>query len=89
MKILKVATLKHFWQNYPTAEQPLKLWVEEVKKANWRSPNDVKATYGNASILKNNRVVFNIKGNDFRLVTSIFYPVGWIYKIYWDTSAVR
>lgn len=79
MKIIKLSTLKQFWAVYPTAEQPLKQWVKEVSQLHWRSPNEVKATYANASILKNNRVVFNIKGNDFRLVASIFYPPGWIY----------
>ncbi|WP_317993618.1 MULTISPECIES: type II toxin-antitoxin system HigB family toxin [Bartonella] len=79
MKIVKISTLQTFWARYPDAEQPLKAWVDEAKNAQWRSPHDIKEKYKNASILKNNRVVFNIRGNDYRLVVSIFYPAGWLY----------
>ncbi|WP_375612347.1 MULTISPECIES: type II toxin-antitoxin system HigB family toxin [unclassified Bartonella] len=79
MKIVKISTLQTFWTRYPDAEQPLKAWVDEAKNAQWRSPHDIKEKYKNASILKNNRVVFNIRGNDYRLVVSIFYPAGWLY----------
>ncbi|HGM7400797.1 type II toxin-antitoxin system HigB family toxin [Serratia bockelmannii] len=79
MKIISIATLKSFWEQYPDAEQPLKAWLDEAKKANWQSPMEIKELYRSASILKNSRVVFNIKGNDYRLVTSIFYAAGWVY----------
>ncbi|WP_375706128.1 type II toxin-antitoxin system HigB family toxin [Bartonella sp. AA2SXKL] len=79
MKIVKISTLQTFWTRYPDAEQPLKAWVDEAKNAQWRSPHDIKEKYKNASILKNNRVVFNIRGNDYCLVVSIFYPAGWLY----------
>ncbi|WP_350306476.1 MULTISPECIES: type II toxin-antitoxin system HigB family toxin [Photorhabdus] len=79
MKIISVSTLKAFWESYPNAEQPLRAWVDEAKKASWKTPGEIKSQYRNASILKNNRVVFNIKGNDYRLIVSIFYPIGWLY----------
>ncbi|WP_374053654.1 type II toxin-antitoxin system HigB family toxin [Xenorhabdus taiwanensis] len=79
MKIISVASLKAFWEKYPDAEQSLRAWFDEAKKALWKTPADIKAQYRNASILKNNRVVFNIKGNDYRLIVSIFYPAGWVY----------
>ncbi|WP_409361596.1 type II toxin-antitoxin system HigB family toxin [Bartonella heixiaziensis] len=79
MKIVKISTLQTFWTRYPDAEQPLKAWLDEAKNAQWRSPHDIKEKYKNASILKNNRVVFNIRGNDYRLIVSIFYPAGWLY----------
>ncbi|WP_226020557.1 type II toxin-antitoxin system HigB family toxin [Serratia symbiotica] len=79
MKIISIATLKSFWEQYPDAEQPLKSWLDEAKKANWQSPMEIKELYRSASILKNSRVVFNIKGNDYRLVISIFYAAGWVY----------
>lgn len=79
MKIIAVSTLKAFWKSYPDAEQPLRAWVDEAKKANWKTPTEIKEQYRNASILKNNRVIFNIKGNDYRLIVSIFYPTGWLY----------
>lgn len=79
MKIVKISTLQTFWARYPDAEQPLKAWVDEAKNAQWRSPHDIKKKYKNASILKNNRAVFNIRGNYYRLIVSIFYPAGWLY----------
>ncbi|MBS0367626.1 MAG: type II toxin-antitoxin system HigB family toxin [Proteobacteria bacterium] len=71
MRIIAVSYLRDFWDRYPDAEQPLKSWVDEVKKAIWNQPADIKAQYRSASILKNRRVVFNIKGNDYRLVASV------------------
>lgn len=75
MRVIAISTLKDFWEQpmHRAAEQPLKAWYAECVKANWAQPADIKAQYANASILKNNRVVFNIKGNDYRLVVSISY----------------
>ncbi|XKM13054.1 type II toxin-antitoxin system HigB family toxin [Orbaceae bacterium ac157xtp] len=73
MKLISVAQLKHFWTLYPDSEQQLKAWVDEIKKAQWQSPNDIKALYKSASILKNRRVVFNICGNKYRLIVAIAY----------------
>ena len=61
------------------SEQPLKAWFEEVSHADWHQPSDVKAHYGNASILKNRRVVFNIKGNDYRLVVAVSYKMQLVF----------
>ena len=55
--------------------------------ADWTSPNDVKAQYGNASIVANNRVVFNIKGNTFRLVVEISYITRIVYVLFVGTHA--
>ena len=71
--------LRSFWETNPEAEQPLKSWVDEVKKANWSQPADIKAQYRSASILKDRRVVFNIKGNDYRLVVSVAYRFQAVY----------
>ncbi|MDF2777534.1 MAG: type toxin-antitoxin system HigB family toxin [Enterobacteriaceae bacterium] len=79
MKIISVKTLKEFWAVHPDAEQSLKAWHDEVLQAEWKTPTDIKAQYRNASILKNRRVVFNIKGNDYRLIVSIAYLRGWVY----------
>ncbi len=73
MRILSKSTLREFWLRYPAAELPLRAWHKQVLAASWSSPNDVKALYGNASILANNRVIFNIKGNDFRLIAQVNY----------------
>jgi mRNA interferase HigB len=81
MRIIAVSTLKAFWEEpiHRDAEQPLKAWFEEVSHADWHQPADVKAHYGNASILKNRRVVFNIKGNDYRLVVAVSYKMQLVF----------
>ncbi len=87
MRIIAVAPLRPFWESNPDAEQPLKSWVDEVKKANWSQPSDIKAQYRSASILKNRRVVFNIKGNDYRLVVSVAYRFQAVYVKFIGTHA--
>jgi mRNA interferase HigB len=79
MKIVATKILREFWMLFPDAEQPLKAWVDEVKQAAWTQPADIKAKYRNASILKNRRLVFNIKGNDYRLVVSVAYRFAAVY----------
>lgn len=87
MKIVSVKILREFWMHHPDAEQHLKAWVDEVKQANWTQPADIKAKYRSASILKNRRVVFNIKGNDYRLIVSVAYRFGAVYIKFIGTHA--
>jgi len=63
MRIISRKTLKGFWENHPDAEQPLKAWFQEAEKSDWRSFNDLKTQFKTASLVGNDRVVFNIKGN--------------------------
>ena len=79
MHIVAVRFLRAFWENHPDAEQSLKSWVDEAKKAIWTQPAEIKEQYRSASILKNRRVVFNIKGNDYRLVVSVAYNYQAVY----------
>jgi mRNA interferase HigB len=79
MRVIAVSTLRAFWERYPDAEQPLKAWYEEAISASWSQPADIKAQYRNASVLKNRRVVFNIKGNDYRLIVAIAYKLQIVY----------
>lgn len=72
-------TLRNFWERHPDAEQPLKAWVEEATSANWAQPADIKAKYRSASVLKSRRVVFNIKGNDYRLIVAVAYNLQIVY----------
>jgi mRNA interferase HigB len=74
-----VKTLKLFWEKHPNAENPLRAWYTEAKKARWEGPNDIKNAYRTASILRNNRVVFNIKGNTYRLVVAVKYEFQIVY----------
>ena len=75
MRVIAVSTLRAFWERYPDAEQPLKAWYEEAKSAAWTQPAEIKAQYRSASVLKNRRVVFNIKGNDYRLIVAVAYKL--------------
>ncbi len=79
MRIIARSTLRKFWESYPDAEQPLKAWFDEASRAEWDSPANIKSIYRNASIIANNRVVFNIKGNDYRLIVHVRYNIGIIF----------
>lgn len=79
MRVIAVSTLRAFWARHPAAEQALKAWHEEATNANWGQPADIKAQYRSASILKNRRVVFNIKGNDYRLIVAVAYQLQIVY----------
>ncbi len=79
MNIVAVKFLRAFWEKHPDAEQALKSWVDEVKKAAWKQPAEIKEQYRSASILKNRRVVFNIKGNGYRLIVSVAYQYQAVY----------
>ena len=85
MRIIAKSTIRDYWLAYPEAEHALLDWYNMVKKIDWDSPNDVKKNYGNASIIANNRVVFNIKGNDFRLVAEIDYAYKLVFIIWVGT----
>ncbi len=71
MHIISRKTLISFWQRFPESEQSLKSWFAEAEKAQWETPAQIKQEYRSASILKNNRVVFNICGNKFRLIVRV------------------
>ena len=73
MRIIAKKTLREFWIRHPDAQQPLLAWYREVNREDWKSPVNIKEKYGTASIISGNRVVFNIKGNNYRLVTEIDY----------------
>ena len=73
MRIIAIGTLKTFWAKHPQAETPLRTWYAEASRANWPTPNAIKAAYRDASFIGNKRVIFNIKGNDYRLVVAVHY----------------
>jgi mRNA interferase HigB len=79
MRIIAISHLKAFWERYPDSKQPLLSWIDEAKKARWLQPADIKALFRNARILKSRRVVFNIKGNDYRLVVAVAYRFAAVY----------
>jgi mRNA interferase HigB len=87
MRILSRSTLRNFWEAHPDAEEALKTWYSEVSHTNWQSPLDVKASHRNASIIGNDRVVFNIKGNTYRLIVAIRYDISIIFIRFIGTHA--
>lgn len=87
MRIIKVQTLHAQYARYPDVRGALGQWIELVEQADWSSPQDVKNDYASASILPGNRVVFNIRGNHYRLITSIFYPGRIVYIKFFGTHA--
>jgi mRNA interferase HigB len=87
MRILSRSTLRTFWENHSDAEEALKTWYDEASHAHWHSPVEIKAIHRNASIIGNNRVVFNIKGNKYRLIVSIRYDIGIVFIRFIGTHA--
>jgi mRNA interferase HigB len=79
MMVIAVSTLRRFWLRHPDAEQSLKAWYDEVRHAVWIAPQDIKNHYASASFVGRNRVVFNIKGNDYRLIVAVAYRFQAIY----------
>ncbi|MCI0615994.1 type II toxin-antitoxin system HigB family toxin [bacterium] len=87
MRIISRKTIREFWEKHPDAQQALEAWYHDAKRAVWKAPADIKNVYRNASFVGNNRVVFNIKGNQYRLVVAIQYQHGIIYIRFIGTHA--
>ena len=79
MRIIALKTLRLFWEQHPDAQQALQAWYRDAKRATWNTPADIKNVYRNASMVGNNRVVFNIRGNQYRLVVAVNYMSGILY----------
>jgi mRNA interferase HigB len=80
MRVLSKKTLKTYWTIHQDCEQQLKTWYKESEEAIWKNPRDIKRDYPSASFLEDNRVVFNIKGNKYRIIVKVNYDYGiaWI-----------
>ena len=79
MRIIALSTLRAFWVKHPDAEKPLRAWYALASRANWKAPGDIKEAYRNASLTAKNRVIFNVKGNDYRLVVLVRYDRGLMF----------
>lgn len=79
MRVIARRTLKDYWESHPAVEGRLRAWFQEARAGKWGSPADVKAQYVSASILADNRVVFNIGGTSHRLVVHINYELQIVY----------
>ncbi|POR45933.1 mRNA interferase HigB [Paraburkholderia eburnea] len=87
MRIIARKPLLEFIKNHAQAEQSLLAWYAEASQASWQTPQDIKAHYASASFVGKNRVVFNIKGNDFRLIVAVAYRIGVVYIKFVGTHA--
>ena len=79
MRVIARKALREYWEKHNDVESSLKSWYSEVEKSEWSSPKNIKVDFPSASILSDNRVVFNIKGNKYRLIVKINYD----FKIVW------
>ena len=87
MRIIAKRALREFWERHPDAREPLLAWYREVEQEDWDTPAKVKAKYRRASIVGGSRVVFNIKGNDYRLVVRVLYAYRVVYVRFVGTHA--
>ena len=87
MRIVAKRTLRIFWEKHPDAKDPLLAWYREVEKEDWSNSAKLKEKYRSASVVTDNRVVFNIKGNNYRLVVKINYSYRVVYIRFIGTHA--
>jgi mRNA interferase HigB len=85
MRVIAIKTLKKFWAKHRHAEESLRAWYKEADDASWKTPNELKQQYRNASILSDKRVVFNIHGNDYRLIVDIEYRLKIVFIVWIGT----
>lgn len=87
MRIIKEKTLADYCQlsKYKQAAESLRAWIYEVKFSTWDNANELKLKYGNASVISSKRVVFNIKGNDYRLIVDIEYKLKIVFVVWFGT----
>ena len=79
MRVIAKKILRDYWEKHSDSEQQLKAWFQEASKAKWTNPNEIKLEYPSASIIGDNRIVFNIKGNNYRLIVKINFD----FQIVW------
>ena len=79
MHIISRKRLREFWELHADAEEPLLAWFHEAKVARWQTPDEIKKRYGSADVVADNRVIFNIKGNTYRLVVRVNYASGTVF----------
>lgn len=87
MRVIAGKNLRQFRERHPGATRSLREWHRRAELANWESPQQVKTDFPSASIIRGDRVVFNIRGNRYRLVVHIHYRTGQIYVRFIGTHA--
>jgi len=87
LRVIAKKTLRDFWTKHPDCEQQLKAWYKEAEDAKWKGPNEIRRDYPSASFLEDNRVVFNIKGNHYRLIVKVNYAYSMVWIRFVGTHA--
>ena len=87
MHVISLKPLRRFWTQHPDAEEYLKTWHRKAEQSNWENPQQVKVDYPNASIIGGDRVIFNVRGNNYRLVVHIRYQAREVYVRFIGTHA--
>ena len=87
MRVITLKSIRDFYLRYPDTEVALRAWTEEARQAAWKSPQDIKDRYNSASFLKGNRVVFNIRSNQYRLIVGVAYRLQAVYVKFIGTHA--
>ena len=87
MRVIAANTIKDYWEEHPDSEPSLKAWLQEVEQSNWKTPHELKQKYRHASILTGKRVVFNIGGNNFRLIVDIEYRLKIVFVVWFGTHS--
>jgi len=85
MRVIAVKSLRNFWRKHSSAKQALLAWYEEMEKGTWKTPAELKSTYRSASLITGKRVVFNIHGNEFRLIVDIEYRLSIVFIVWIGT----
>jgi mRNA interferase HigB len=87
MRIISRKTLRDFYEKHSDSKAPLEAWFHEAVAAKWTSPTDIKLRYPSADVLPGNRVVFNIKGNSYRVIVKIHYNTSIVFIRHIGTHA--
>jgi mRNA interferase HigB len=85
--VIALSPLRDFSLRYPQVATALAAWTEEARTSSWQTPQDIKQRYRSASFIGHNRVVFNLKGNEYRLVVAVAYRFQAIYIKFIGTHA--
>lgn len=90
MRVIAISTLKVFWESHPNSEQALKEWYAKARRANWSSLNDIRKDFNSVDYVGNQRYVFNIKGNHYRLVVAVKFTPKLVYiRFVGHTTSMR
>ena len=79
MRIIAINTLREYWMTHPDTQQPLSEWYVKVSRAHWKSFNDMRLDFNSVDYVGNQHYVFNIKGNNYRLIVAVKFTPELVY----------